>query len=101
MPLFTDAERAAGVCCTCASGWTHPESYPLAPIFDAAEHARFSLRHWQQMQGLAATAEDRRRAAVGIAVLSTRIGDLSRVARQAVPERAHWKAEASRAASHP
>ncbi len=101
MPLFTDVERAAGVCRTCASGWTHPESYPLAPIFDAAEHARFSLRHWQQMQSLAITAEDRRRAAVGVAVWSTRVADLARIAVPTMPELANREAGSSRAANHP
>lgn len=76
-PLFTNAERAAGVCRICASGWTHPESYPLAPIVDAAEHARFSLRHWQAMQDQADTPADLARAAEGIAVWSVRVMVLS------------------------
>ncbi len=28
VPLFGDAERAAGKCRSCAAGWTHPENYP-------------------------------------------------------------------------
>ncbi len=43
VPLFSDLERATGVCTSCASGWSHPENHPLVPVFDAAAHARFSL----------------------------------------------------------
>jgi hypothetical protein len=28
-PLFGDNERKAGICRSCASGWTHPENYPV------------------------------------------------------------------------
>lgn len=27
-PLFSAAEREAGVCRSCASGWRHPNNYP-------------------------------------------------------------------------
>jgi len=77
VPLFSDAERAAGVCRSCASGWTHPENHPLVPVFDAAAHAWFSLRHWQAMQEQAATSADLARAAEGIAVWSARVADLA------------------------
>lgn len=26
-PLFSDEERAKGVCSSCAKGWNHPENY--------------------------------------------------------------------------
>lgn len=29
VPLFGDKERKAGICRSCASGWTHPENYPV------------------------------------------------------------------------
>jgi len=79
VPLFSDAERAAGVCRSCSSGWTHPENHPLVPVFDAAAHARFSLRHWQTMQDQAATPADLARAAEGVAVWSARVADLARL----------------------
>ena len=79
VPLFSDLERASGVCTSCASGWTHPENSPLVPVFDAAAHARFSLRHWQAMQDQAATAADLARAAEGVATWSARLADLARL----------------------
>jgi hypothetical protein len=27
-PLFDDAQRATGICRSCAEGWTHPENFP-------------------------------------------------------------------------
>jgi hypothetical protein len=80
MPLFSDAERASGVCRSCASGWTHPENRPLVPVFDAVAHARFSLRHWQAMQEQAETPADLARAAEGVAVWSARVATLARLA---------------------
>ena len=79
VPLFSDLERASGVCRSCASGWTHPENHPLVPVFDAAAHAWFSLRHWQAMQEQAATAADLARAAEGVATWSARLADLARL----------------------
>ena len=29
VPLFGDEARASGLCRGCASGWTHPENYPV------------------------------------------------------------------------
>lgn len=29
VPLFSDAERASGLCRSCAKGWTHPHNYPV------------------------------------------------------------------------
>ncbi len=72
MPLFSGLERASGVCTSCASGWSHPEDRPLVPVFDAAAHARFSLRHWQAVQDQAETPVDLARAAEGVAVWSAR-----------------------------
>jgi len=80
MPLFSDLERASGVCRSCASGWTHPEDHPLVPVFDAVAHARFSLRHWQAMQEQAATAADLARAAEGVATWSARMATLAHLA---------------------
>ncbi len=79
MPLFSDLERASGVCTSCASGWSHPEDRPLVPVFDAAAHARFSLRHWQAMQDQAETPADLARAAEGVAVWSARVATLARL----------------------
>ena len=79
VPLFSDAERASGVCRSCASGWTHPEDHPVVPVFDAVAHARFSLRHWQAMQDQAATPADLARAAEGVAVWSARVATLARL----------------------
>ena len=79
IPLFSDAERASGICRSCASGWSHPEDRPLVPVFDAAAHARFSLRHWQAMQDQAATPADLARAVEGVAVWSARVADLARL----------------------
>lgn len=79
-PLFSDWEQAGEVCSACASGWTHPEDHPLVPVFDAAAHARFSLRHWQAMQEQAATVADLARAAEGIATWSARVATLARLA---------------------
>lgn len=28
-PLFSDQERKTGICRSCASGWTHPNNYPV------------------------------------------------------------------------
>lgn len=28
VPLFTDKDKANGLCSGCLSGWTHPENYP-------------------------------------------------------------------------
>jgi hypothetical protein len=28
-PLFSEAEKQSGICRSCASGWTHPENYPV------------------------------------------------------------------------
>jgi hypothetical protein len=28
-PLFTDDERRSDICRSCASGWTHPDNYPV------------------------------------------------------------------------
>ena len=28
-PLFGDEERKTGICKSCASGWTHPNNYPI------------------------------------------------------------------------
>lgn len=28
-PLFSDTERASGLCRSCASGWTHPKNFPI------------------------------------------------------------------------
>ncbi len=77
MPLFSNLERASGVCRSCASGWTHPEDHPLVPVSDAAAHARFSLRHWQAMQEQAETPADLARAAEGVAVWSARVATLA------------------------
>ncbi len=79
MPLFSDLERASGVCRSCASGWTHPEDHPVVPVFDAAAHARFSLRHWQAMQEQAETPADLACAAEGVAVWSARVATLARL----------------------
>jgi len=79
MPLFSDLERASGVCRSCASGWMHPEDRPLVPVFDAVAHARFSLRHWQAMQKQAETPADLARAAEGVAVWSARVATLARL----------------------
>lgn len=37
-PLFSDTDRKAGVCRSCASGWTHPDNFPasIAIEFEAA-----------------------------------------------------------------
>ncbi len=35
-PLFGDEERKAGVCRSCASGWTHPENYPVDELAKTA-----------------------------------------------------------------
>ncbi len=80
VPLFSDLERATGVCTSCSSGWTHPENHPLVPVFDAAAHARFSLRHWQAMREQAATAADLARAAEGVATWSARMATLAHLA---------------------
>jgi len=79
MPLFSDLERASGVCRSCASGWTHPEDHPVVPVHDAVLHARFSLRHWQAMQEQAETPADLARAAEGVAVWSARVATLARL----------------------
>lgn len=79
MLLFSDVERASGVCRSCASGWTHPEDHPVVPVFDAAAHARFSLRHWHVMQEQAETSADLARAAEGVAVWSARVATLARL----------------------
>ncbi len=79
MPLFSDMERASGVCRSCASGWTHPEDHPVVPVFDAVAHARFSLRHWQAMQEQAETPADLARATEGVAVWSARVATLARL----------------------
>lgn len=31
-PLFTEAEHRSGKCRSCASGFTHPENYPVEPV---------------------------------------------------------------------
>jgi hypothetical protein len=80
MLLFSDLERASGVCRSCASGWTHPEDHPVVPVFDAVMHARFSLRHWQAMQEQAETPVDLARAAEGVALWSARAATLARLA---------------------
>lgn len=79
MPLSSVAERASGVCRSCASGWSHPEDRPLVPVLDAAVHARFSLRHWQAMQEQAETPADRARAAEGITVWTARVAALAQL----------------------
>ncbi len=79
MLLFSDLERASGVCRSCASGWAHPEDHPVVPVFDAVAHARFSLRHWQAMQEQAETSADLARAAEGVAVWSARVATLARL----------------------
>ncbi len=79
MPLSSDLERASGVCGSCASGWTHPEDHPVVPVFDAAAHARFSLRHWQAMQEQAETPAELARAVEGVAVWSARAVTLARL----------------------
>jgi len=79
MLLFSDLERASGVCRSCASGWAHPEDHPVVPVFDAVAHARFSLRHWQAMQEQAETPADLARAAEGVAVWSARVATLARL----------------------
>ena len=86
VPLFSDLERATGVCRSCASGWMHSENYPLVPVFDAAAHAWFSLRHWQAMQDQAATTADLARAAEGVATWSARLADLARLRTPIVSE---------------
>lgn len=86
MPLFSDAERASGVCRSCASGWSHPEDHPVVPVFDAAAHARFSLRHWQAMQDQAETPADLARAVEGVAVWSARVATLARLSTPIAPE---------------
>ncbi len=48
-------------------------------VFDAAAHARFSLRHWQAMQEQAETPADLARAADGVAVWSARVATLARL----------------------
>ena len=80
VPLFSDLEQASGVCRSCASGWMHSENHPLVPVFDAAAHAWFSLRHWQVTQEQAATAADLARAAEGVATWSARLATLARLA---------------------
>ena len=86
VPLFSDLERASGVCTSCASGWTHPENHPLVLVFDAAAHAWFSLRHWQAMQEQAATVADLARAAEGVATWSARLAELTRLRAPIAPE---------------
>jgi hypothetical protein len=29
VPMFSEVEKKAGICRSCANGWTHPNNYPV------------------------------------------------------------------------
>ena len=52
-PLFRDAERVAGVCRSCASGWTHPENYPveMGPLGPAGGKSMYDPHSGEAVEG--------------------------------------------------
>lgn len=72
VPLFADGEREAGLCRSCASGWTHPNNYPLteAERITAPDGRVWRLKRGTKPNGKPATGPCSWHACTGGAVHS-------------------------------